>query len=158
MQEKTPITQKIQVGDTVKPFTAKIQDGSEIESSKVLATNNFILLVFYPGDDTPGCTKQLCGIRDIYQEYKTLGVKIFGVNHGNEESHKKFINKYDYKFDIIVDENKKLVEEFGAIGSFFGNPTVKRGVFLIDKDHKIAFKHWGQQNNEKIIDMLKDNS
>lgn len=156
--DKKPITQKIQVGDRISPFKSIIQDGTEINSEKILKDNNYILLVFYPGDDTPGCTKQLCGIRDIYKDYQDLGVKVFGVNHASEDSHKKFIDKYNYQFDIIVDKGKKLVNQFGAVGSFFGNPTVKRGVFLINQNHEVIYKFWGQQNNEKIIDMLKDNN
>lgn len=158
MTEQIPVSQKIKIGDKIDAFQATIQDGSTINSKDVLQEFNFILLVFYPGDDTPGCTKQLCGIRDVYKEYADLGVKVYGVNHANEESHQNFINKYQYQFDIIVDEGKKLVEQFGAVGSFFGNPTIKRGVFLINKNHEIKYKFWGQQNNEKIIDMLKDNS
>jgi thioredoxin-dependent peroxiredoxin len=143
-------------GNTIQPFTAKIQTGDTLSSKTILQDFDYILLVFYPGDDTPGCTKQLCGIRDIYKEYLDLGVKVLGVNHGNAESHQKFIDKYNYKFDIIVDEEKLMRKLFGAEKKFFKNIITKRGVFLINKEHNVVYQQWGQQDNQKIIDMIKD--
>ncbi len=81
----------LKVGDKAPDFTAKNQAGIEISLSKLLKEGKKVLLVFYPGDDTPGCTSQLCGIRDIYKEYKDLGVEVYGVNHADEKSHQKFI-------------------------------------------------------------------
>ena len=147
---------KINVGDKITPFKATLQTGIEIDSSSLLRENPYLLLIFYPGDDTPGCTKQLCGVRDIYEEYKKLGVKVLGVNQGSQESHQKFIDKYTYPFDIIVDTDKKLAREFGAIGKFFGNEITKRGVFLLNSEHEVVYQVWGQQNNQKIIDSLQD--
>ena len=153
----TPSTARstLEVGTKVQPFQATLQDGSKIDSTILLRENPYLLLIFYPGDDTPGCTKQLCGVRDVYAEYRELGVRVLGVNNGNEESHQKFIEKYEYPFDIIVDHDRALAEEFGAIGSFFGNAVTKRGVFLLNNQHEIVFQKWGQQDNQKIIDMLK---
>jgi thioredoxin-dependent peroxiredoxin len=147
-------TQKIKAGDKVESFTVKIQNGKVFSSDELLQDYNYILLVFYPGDDTPGCTKQLCGIRDVYEDYKKLGVKVLGVNHASDESHSKFINKYKYQFDIVVDSKKELVSQFGAKGMFFKHPVVKRGVFLIDKNHTVVYKIWGQQDNTKIISLI----
>ena len=145
-------------GDTIDPFNFTIQNGKTHNSKEVLSSNDYILLVFYPGDDTPGCTKQLCGIRDIYKEYADHGVKVYGVNQASGSSHQDFINKYNYQFDIIVDEDKSLREQFGAVGKFFNNVITKRGVFLIDKDHVIKYRFWGQQDNQKIIDMIKESA
>ena len=156
MTTTNPTINKVEIGDKITPFQAIIQDGTTIKSSEVLNEYDYMLLVFYPGDDTPGCTKQLCDIRDIYQEYKDLKVKVLGVNQGSKESHQKFIDKFNYKFDIIVDEDKQLRERFGAVGKFFNNVITKRGVFLINKENKVIYKFWGQQDNKKIIDILKD--
>ena len=145
---------KLSVGDVAPDFTAKIQSGEEITLSKLVESGKKVLLIFYPGDDTPGCTKQLCGVRDIFSEYEKLGVRVLCVNHAVAESHQKFINKYSYKFDIIVDENKDIITKYGALKKFFRNLNVKRGVFLIGQDCKIEYIFWGQHNNTKVLETL----
>jgi peroxiredoxin Q/BCP len=151
---------KLEIGDLAPNFvnvSAKPESlVEEIELYKILKEGEKVLLVFYPGDDTPGCTKQLCEIRDIYSEYQKLGVRVIGINHGNQKSHHKFIDKYSFPFEIVIDENKEIRESYGATKPFFKNITTKRGVFLIDTDKKILFIHWGQQDNEKIINFLKN--
>jgi thioredoxin-dependent peroxiredoxin len=152
-------SKSIQVGQKAPDFTAIVQNPNGSESvtlSKVLEAGQKVLLIFYPGDDTPGCTAQLCGVRDVYKQYQDLGVTVFGVNPANSESHLKFINKYNYKFGIIVDEDKSIREKFGAVGSFFGKATTKRSVFLIDTDGTVIFRFFGQQDNNKIFDLLKE--
>jgi thioredoxin-dependent peroxiredoxin len=148
-------TIKLKVGDTAPDFTSLTQSGEQIILSKLSQSGQKVLLVFYPGDDTPGCTKQLCGIRDFYSEYQQLGVRVLGINHGKAKSHQKFIDKYEYKFDIIVDENKQIIHQYGALKKFFNNLAVKRGVFLVGSGGKISYIFWGQQDNEKIIELLK---
>lgn len=146
---------KLIVGDIAPDFTAKTQSGEEITLSKILKSGQKVLLVFYPGDNTPGCTTQLCGIRDVYKEYKDLNVKVLGVNHSDAKSHQKFIDKFEYPFDIIVDEGRKIIKEYGSTKLFFKNLSTKRSVFLIDTDGKIIYLVWGQQNNEEIIEFIK---
>jgi thioredoxin-dependent peroxiredoxin len=159
---------KLEVGQIAPDFSAKVQEAdgnvSEVNLHKFLQEKNSkgkenkVLLIFYPGDDTPGCTKQLCGIRDVYQEYEELGVTVLGVNPADQKSHLKFIQKYNFPFGIIVDEDKTIREKYGAIKKFFVNLTTKRGVFLIGKNAEILFIHWGQQDNQKIIEMLKESN
>jgi thioredoxin-dependent peroxiredoxin len=146
------------VGQPVPDFTATIQnpEGTETFNLKeTLTTGSKVLFIFYPGDDTPGCTTQLCGVRDVYKTYQKYGVKVVGINQGTAESHLKFIKKFDYPFGIIVDEDKSIRELFGAVGSFFGKPTTKRSVFLVDTDCKVIFKHNGQQDNNEIFELLE---
>jgi thioredoxin-dependent peroxiredoxin len=156
--EEDKVSLKLQ--DLAPNFRAKVQYSDKIEEVDLYdflekAKAKWVLLVFYPGDDTPGCTSQLCKIRDIYKEYQDLDVTIFGVNPASSESHQKFINKYTYPFGIIVDENKEIRQKYGATKYFFKNLTTKRGVFLINSDKKITFIHWGQQNNQEILDLIK---
>lgn len=150
---------KLEVGQIAPDFSAQIQnpDGSieDFNLKKTLANGEKVLLVFYPGDDTPGCTKQLCGIKDVYKEYRDLKVRVVGVNHADGKSHLKFIKKYEYPFGIVIDTDKSIRNSYGATKLFFRNITTKRSVFLIDTDGKILFIFWGQQNNEEIINLLK---
>ena len=144
-----------QVGDTAPVFELSNQKGQIISSKQLLESGQKILLVFYPSDMTPGCTIQLCGVRDIYQEYRDLNVTVLGINHGDQKSHQKFIDMHKYQFDILVDTDKTISREFGQIGSFFGNPTVKRGVILIDESGKIIYIKQGQQDNQEVIKFVK---
>lgn len=145
----------LQVGDKAPTFELSNQNGQIISSKELLESGQKILLVFYPSDMTPGCTIQLCGIRDIYQEYRELNVTVLGINQGTEKSHQRFIDMHKYQFDILVDTDKIISREFGQIGSFFGNPTVKRGVILIDTNGKIIYIKQGQQDNQEVIKFVK---
>lgn len=144
-----------QVGDKAPTFELPNQKGQIISSKQLLESGQKILLVFYPSDMTPGCTIQLCGIRDIYQEYRELNVTVLGINHGDQKSHQKFIDMHKYQFDILVDTDKTISREFGQIGSFFGNPTVKRGAILIDESGKIIYIKQGHQDNQEVIKFVK---
>jgi thioredoxin-dependent peroxiredoxin len=144
----------LNIGDIAADFKVKNQEGLDISLYKVLASGQKVLLIFYPGDDTPGCTKQLCGVRDIYNQYSKKNVTVFGINHASADSHEKFIQKYNFPFDILVDTDKKIIKQFGAEKFFFKNLIIKRGVFLIGTDKKIIYKHWGQQDNQKVLDIL----
>jgi len=144
----------IKIGDKAPDFTAKNQNGDEINLYSLLDSGQKVLLVFYPADQTPGCTKQLCGIRDVYQEYKDAGVTVVGINKGTAQSHQKFIDAQNYQFDILVDAGNDITEKYGAMKKYFANYIVKRGVFLIDTNKKVLYRFWGQQENEKILDLL----
>jgi thioredoxin-dependent peroxiredoxin len=147
---------KLEVGDTAPDFTAVNQKEEKIHLYDLLNQGKKVLLVFYPRDFTPGCTKQLCGIRDIYSEYEKLGVTILGVNPAEAKKHAEFIEHHKYQFDILVDKEKEIIDSFGVMGSLYGRPHIKRGVFLIGPDKKILYRFWGQQDNEKIIELLKN--
>jgi peroxiredoxin Q/BCP len=149
-------TVKLTIGDKAPEFTVNDSLGNKVALSELLQNNEYLLLVFYPGDDTPGCTKQLCGVRDIYKEYQDLGVKVLGINSAEADSHQKFINKYNFPFEILVDRDNQIRDKYGAVKNFFGKKITKRGVFLIDKKGIIKFIHWGQQDNQEILDLIQN--
>jgi thioredoxin-dependent peroxiredoxin len=150
------IRTKLEIGDTAPDFISINQKEEKIHLYDLLDQGKKVLLVFYPRDFTPGCTKQLCGIRDIYSEYEKLGVTILGVNHAEAKKHAEFIEHHKYQFDILVDKEKEIINDYGVMGSLYGHPHIKRGVFLIGPDKKILYRFWGQQDNEKIIELLKN--
>jgi thioredoxin-dependent peroxiredoxin len=154
-----PESKSIQVGQIAPDFTAVVQFQDRLETitlSKLLSSGQKVLLIFYPGDNTPGCTTQLCKVRDIYTDYQNRNVTVLGVNQGSAQSHLDFIQKQNYPFGIVVDESKSIRESYGAIGSFFGKPTTRRSVFLIDTDGKVIFRFFGQQDNDKILKLLDE--
>jgi peroxiredoxin Q/BCP len=74
----------------------------------------WVLLYFYPKDDTPGCTKEACGLRDVHKDYKNAGIQVIGVSKDSVASHKKFEEKYGLPFTLLSDESTKTIEEYGA--------------------------------------------
>lgn len=102
----------------------------------------WIVLYFYPKDDTPGCTKEACGFRDSIEEYKRKGIVILGVSKDSVESHKKFSEKYRLSFPILSDIDKKIIQAYGAWGEkkFLGKTYMGtlRKTYLIGKSGEIV--------------------
>ena len=105
-----------------------------------------VVLVFYPGDQTPGCTKQLCALRDDYTEFDKKDAVIFGVNPADVQSHKTFIEKQHYQFPLLVDEGKAVAKLYGTSGLF-----IKRTVYVIDKKGIIIFAQRGMPSDSAIL-------
>ncbi len=102
----------------------------------------WIVLYFYPRDDTPGCTKEACNFRDSMEVYNNRDVVVIGVSKDTVESHKKFSDKYKLNFPILSDPEKKVIREYGAWGkkSFMGKTFegTLRNTYLIDPLGNIA--------------------
>lgn len=102
----------------------------------------WVLLYFYPKDDTPGCTKEACMLRDNFPSFKKLGITVFGVSADNEKSHKKFEEKYQLPFTLLSDVDHTVAEKYGAWGlkKFMGREYegMHRVSFLINGEGKIA--------------------
>lgn len=127
-------------GDNAPDFSTKNQNGDEVKLSDLKGKR--VVLYFYPKDDTPGCTKQACSLRDSFAVFEEKGIKIFGVSTDDEKSHQKFISKYNLPFDLLADADKTLVETYGVWGekNMYGKKYmgINRTTFLIDADGKIA--------------------
>jgi thioredoxin-dependent peroxiredoxin len=97
-----------------------------------------VVLYFYPKDDTPGCTKQACGIRDAYGEFERAGAVVLGVSPDDEGSHVKFKQKYELPFTLLADTDHAVAEQYGvwAQKSYMGRKYmgVNRSTFVIDAE------------------------
>lgn len=111
----------------------------------------WLLLYFYPKDDTPGCTKEACGFRDAYADLKQY-VHILGVSADSAESHKKFAEKYHLTFPLLADPERSIIESYGANGVLF----TKRTSFLIDPAGKIAKIYTSVKPEEHAPEVLAD--
>jgi peroxiredoxin Q/BCP len=95
----------------------------------------WVVLYFYPKDDTPGCATEACSFRDARDELTALGVEVVGVSMDDANSHEKFKTKYNLKFHLLSDPSKKVIEAYGAWGKkMFGKEGVLRKTFLIDPE------------------------
>ena len=107
------------------------------------------MLVFYPGDDTPTCRKQLCEVRDSWELLSRHGVAVFGVNPQNAESHRRFVRKYQFPFPILVDKDKGIAELYHA-----GGWLVRRTVVLIGEDGIIRYSARGMPSPTEVLKAL----
>jgi peroxiredoxin Q/BCP len=101
-----------------------------------------VVLYFYPKDDTPGCTTQACGIRDVYGEFEQRGAVVLGVSRDDEASHVKFKDKYSLPFTLLSDPEHKVAEDYGVWveKNSYGQKRmgIERSTFLIDSEGNVA--------------------
>lgn len=104
-----------------------------------------VIIYFYPKDDTPGCTKEACGFRDMWKTLKKRGVIVLGISPDGSASHAAFAKKYDLPFTLLSDPSKKVMEKYGAYGEkmLYGKKTtgVIRSTLWVGADGKVR-KHW----------------
>ena len=124
------------------------------------AKGQWVLLYFYPKDDTPGCTTEACSIRDSWPEFKKLKAVVLGVSVDSEKSHAKFTAKYDLPFTLIPDVDKKIVSAYGvwAQKKMMGREYMGtlRTSFLIDPEGKIAKIYEKVKPEEHVEEVLAD--
>jgi len=151
---------KIVKGQTVPEF-ALPNEKEEIVSSESLKGSKYVLF-FYPKDDSPGCTKEACSIRDNYRELQKLGYQVFGVSPDKSKKHQKFIDKYEFQYSLLADTEKKMINDFGLWGpkKFMGREIVGvyRTTVLVNEEgvitdviEKVVTKSHGTQ----ILDSIK---
>lgn len=104
-------------------------------------SGRWVVLYFYPKDDTPGCTKEACGFRDGLSQLEKLGVIVLGVSKDSPKSHQKFKEKYHLNFPLLSDESKEVMQAYGAWGekSFMGRKFMGtlRKTYLIDPSGEV---------------------
>lgn len=123
-------------------FSWPDQDGNTVASDDLKGSP--YMLYFYPKDDTPGCTKEACGIRDAWSDFEKAGLRVFGVSKDDADKHKKFIAKYDLPFSLLTASEEDL-EKLGVWKEknmygrkFFG---INRETFLVGPDGQVL-KHY----------------
>jgi peroxiredoxin Q/BCP len=134
---------KLKPGDPAPNFTAATQDGQKVSLSDF--KGKYVILYFYPKDDTPGCTKEACGFRDAFAQFQSRGGIVLGVSTDPVKSHSKFAQKYKLPFLLVADEDKSIVQAYGVWGqkTFMGRKYLgtHRVTFLIGPDGVIK-KIW----------------
>jgi len=126
-------------------------------------SGKYIVLYFYPKDDTPGCTIETNDFNKLLPQFKKINCEIFGISKDSLNSHKKFKKKYGIKFDLLSDENKEIIKRYKVWGKkkFMGREFMGliRSTFLIDKKGKII-KVWKnvkvKDHAKEVLETLKD--
>jgi peroxiredoxin Q/BCP len=148
-----PLLMALVPGEKAPDFQAKNQHGKTIKLSDY--KNKFVLIYFYPKDDTPGCTVQAQGLRDKYDEFKKANAVILGVSRQDEKSHKEFIAKYNLPFDLLVDSDGSLAKSLG-VGSMPVLSLSKRQSVLVNPAGKVVRFYEDVDPKKHADDVLGD--
>ncbi len=144
----------LSVGDKAPDFNMVDQNGQKVALKESLAKGP-VVLIFYPGDQTPGCTKQLCAARDSAEEYAAAGVSVFGVNPGGEDSHQRFIGKHNLSMPLLVDKGLEVAGRYNATLGFGLLKLVNRTVVGINPDGRIVYYKRGMPSTQEILAVFK---
>jgi len=141
----------LEVGTEAPVFQAETTDGGRVSLAEFRGRQP-VLLMFYPEDDTPGCTRQMCAARDEGADYAAAGVARFGVNPGSLDSHRQFVDKYSLDFPLIVDQDAEIAQAYGVLREGGG---VGRATYLIDRDGRIAYAEKGAHGAAEVLGALR---
>lgn len=122
--------QNATVGTTAPDFS--LPDGGGLQWSLSDHRGKVVVLLFYPGDETPVCTRQLCSLRDRWHDYAATGAEVVGISTNTVESHKDFADHHDLPLRLLADVGRKVADAYGARSWIPGK--VARSVFVIDAD------------------------
>jgi peroxiredoxin Q/BCP len=144
----------LKVNDKAPQFV--LQDDRGKEFSLADQAGHKVLLVFYPGDNTPVCTKQLCDYRDGVEAFAGLGVEVVGISNDSAESHRGFREKYDLPFTLLTDPDLSVAERYDSKGIL----GMKRSVFLVDEAGVIRYLHVEsvalfRRKREELLDVIR---
>jgi peroxiredoxin Q/BCP len=137
------------VGDTAPDFTLEDENGATVRLADFAGKQ--VVLMFYPADNTPGCTAQLCTARDDYDKYQAAGIAVFGVNPGSAATHKKFAEKHGMRTPLLVDGKGATSRAYDALMPIPLMTVVNRTVVGIDADGRIRYYKRGMPPTSEIL-------
>jgi len=123
-------------GAAAPDFTLRDGDGAEWRLSD--HRGQVVVLLFYPGDETPICTRQMCSVRDRWEDYAATGAEVVGVSTNSVESHRKFAEHHDLPLRLLADTERKVADMYGAQSLIPGK--VARSVFVIDGNGLVTYR------------------
>jgi len=152
----------IEAGKAAPSFTLSDQNGSKVALKDL--RGKYVVVYFYPKDDTPGCTKEACGFRDNIKAFDGVDAVILGISPDGADSHTRFIEKFNLPFQLLSDPDKKVMGKYGAWGEkmMYGKKTIGtiRSTVVIDPKGKVI-KHWKKvpkaaDHPEKVLAFLQE--
>lgn len=145
----------LKVGADAPVFAATSTKGP-VDLKDYLGRQN-IVLIFYPGDDTPVCTKQLCAVQDHYASIEQADTVVFGVNPGELGKKHAFAERFGYRFPLIVDADESIRSAYG-VGKILGLFFQQRIVYIIGKDRKIMYAKKGNPPVSELLSVIATRS
>jgi peroxiredoxin Q/BCP len=146
-------------GDKVPVFSLPNEKGETISNDSLLGKK--YILFFYPKDDSPGCTKEACSLRDNYKVFKKNEYEIYGISPDKEKKHQKFIDKYEFQYSLLADTEREMINTFGYWGpkKFMGREIVGvyRTTVVVNEDgiiNTIIDKVKTKEHAQQLIDAL----
>jgi peroxiredoxin Q/BCP len=148
---------ELEIGDKAPAISAKNQKGETIKLEDFKGKK--VILYFYPKDNTPGCTTEACNFRDNYQSLLNDGFEVLGVSIDSEQSHQKFIAKHELPFNLLADEDQKIVNDYGVWveKNMYGRKYMgtARTTFVID-EHGVIEHIIKKVDNKNASQQIKD--
>ncbi len=152
---------KPNVNEVAPDFTLMNQNGEARTLSDY--RGQYVVLYFYPKDDTPGCTIQACSYRDNMDEFSKRKIKVFGISKDDAKSHSKFLAKFNLNFELLADDQKEVVTLYDVYKekNMYGKAVmgVVRTTFVVDPQGKIAAvfdKVNPEEDVQKVLDVIKN--
>ncbi len=145
----------LEVGSQAPDFEAETYGAEKLRLSDFYSKGT-VALYFYPRDNTPGCTKEACSLRDAEEELLSLGVQVLGVSTDGVKSHENFRNKFSLNFPLLSDKGREIVGLYGVRSKF---DSARRVTFLIEKGGRIAYiwkKVKTSAHAEEITEKVKE--
>ncbi|MEK7811900.1 MAG: peroxiredoxin [Pseudomonadota bacterium] len=142
------------VGEVAPDFNLLDQDNQPHQLKDFVG--QWLVLYFYPKDDTPGCTQEACAFRDDLHKLTALGAKVVGISVDDGASHAEFAKKYHLPFPLLVDKDSVVAERYGALMNLGLLKYAKRYTFLIDPQGKIAKVYLKVETSRHSTEIIED--
>ena len=139
------------VGTQAPEFDLTASGDRQIKLSDYAGKN--LIVVFYPKDKTPGCTRQLCALRDDLAMFNDLNTEVLGSNPGSMVSHESFVEQQGYNFPILVDAERSMASAYNALKE--NGTSIQRTVYIIDGEGVIRYAKQGMPTDEQLAEAIK---
>ncbi len=140
----------LKIGEQLPDLSLKNESGKEFNFRKI---DKALVVYFYPKDFTPGCTREACGFRDSYEDFKEIGAEIIGVSSDSQESHSKFKAKHQLPFLLLSDPEKKARKAFGVKSNLLGL-LPGRETYIFNKNGNLIFRYNSLNSSKHIEEAL----
>jgi peroxiredoxin Q/BCP len=143
----------IEIGTAAPDFDLEDESGNRVRLGDFRG-KSAVVLMFYPADLTPGCTRQLCTARDDYDRYQAAGIAVFGVNPGSVSKHKQFVQKHSLRTPLLLDNGARVSRAYDALMPIPLLTLVNRTVVGIDRDGLVRFYERGMPATDTILSAM----
>jgi peroxiredoxin Q/BCP len=139
------------VGEKAPEFTCESYPEGKISLLDFRGKKN-VVLAFYPKDDTPGCTKEMCAFTEDYSKFENADTVVFGISTDSVKSHEGFASKFNLKQHLLADHTHEVGRKYGVVSE--DKTTASRALFLIDKNGIVQYVHEGMPENAKVLEAI----